>query len=85
MNKTITGNTQYRINFAIKVILKGSATTRNFDNCFEMGDGINVAAGRYKRAMNNTVLMQNLPKYLNVDLCLENYIEIEDVKLKARR
>lgn len=63
----------YRVEFACRHILRGSRITRHFDTCFEMGDSDEVAARVYRRALKNPRLMAALPRYLNVDLCLENY------------
>lgn len=63
--KSITGTTQDRINIACKVILSGKPTTRNFDNCFEMGDGDEVMRGVYQRALKNPKLKEALPRYLS--------------------
>lgn len=75
MSKTITGNTQDRIAFAAQVILRERSTTRNFDNCFEMGDADKVGAGLYKRALKNPKLMYLMPRYVNLELCRKNYEE----------
>ena len=40
--KTIDGNLSYRKQFALKAIIENRTSTRNFDNCFEMGDGDEV-------------------------------------------
>lgn len=42
MSKTITGGLGYRKQFALKAILENRTNSRNFDNCFEMGDGDEV-------------------------------------------
>ena len=76
MFKTLIGTTQDRINFAAQVILREGSTTRNFDNCFEMGDADNVGAGLYKRALKNPKLMRLMPIYVNLDLCRKNYEEL---------
>jgi hypothetical protein len=75
MANTITGSTQDRINFAVQVILKGGKATRNFDNCFEMGDADKVGAGLYKRALKNPQLMLGMGNYVNQELCRKNYEE----------
>lgn len=67
----------YRVDFACRHILRrGGHESRRFDTCFEMGDGDEVAARVYKRALKNPRLMAALPRYLRVDMCLENYNRI---------
>lgn len=56
-----------RVRFAVGVILRGTPTTRDFDSCFEMGDGDRIAATVYARALKNPRLMAALPKYLDMD------------------
>ena len=49
--------------------------TRNVDTCFEMYDGLAVAAALIRRARGNPAgtLAKNLPKYISEKLALENY------------
>lgn len=61
----------YRVDFACSVILSGREITRKFDTCFEMGDGDEVCARIYRRALKNPRLMAALPKYLRVESCRE--------------
>lgn len=67
------GTTQDRINFVCATMRRGSATTRNFDSCLEMGDGDEVAAGVYQRALANPRLMEALPRYLCPTAALNAY------------
>jgi hypothetical protein len=64
----------YRVAFACAVMLAGRNTTRTFDSCFEMGDGNDVAARIYRRALKNPRLMEVFPKYLDINLARENYV-----------
>ena len=64
----------YRVSFACARILSGGATTRAFDTCFEMGDGNQVAARVYRRALKNPRLMAALPRYLNVGMARADYL-----------
>lgn len=66
----------YRVEFACRVILAGRSTSRKFDTCFEMGDGNEVAAAIYRRALKNPTLMEALPRYINVELAKQNYAQI---------
>lgn len=68
----------YRVEFAVRVILSGTNTTRRFDTCFEMNDGKQVAARIYRRALKNPRLMAALPKYLNIEMCREDYENEEE-------
>jgi hypothetical protein len=65
-----------RVDFACRVILRGSETNRNFDGCFEMNDCRQVAAHVYRRALKNPRLMQALPRYLHLETCREDYEKI---------
>jgi hypothetical protein len=65
-----------RVSFACARILSGGATTRAFDTCFEMGDGNEVAARVYRRALKNPRLMEALPRYLNVDMARRDYFKV---------
>lgn len=62
-----TGNRKDRVNFACAFVLSGRASTREFDTCFEMGDGEEVAARIYERALSNPALMDAAKRYLNLD------------------
>ncbi len=62
-----------RVNFVCARILSGAQTTRTFDSCLEMGDGDEVAANVYRRALKNPRLMEALPRYLVVDMCKKSY------------
>lgn len=57
----------YRVKFAVDVMRRGGSTTRTFDTCFEMGDGDEVAANIYARALKNPKLMEAFPKYLDLE------------------
>lgn len=63
----------YRVEFAVRVILSGKDATRRFDTCFEMGDHVMVCARIYERALKNPRLMAALPQYLDVEKCREYY------------
>jgi hypothetical protein len=65
-----------RVNFAVRVILRGGNTTRNFDGCFENDDSTQVAAGVYRRALKNPRLMQALPRYLDLESCRDSYNKV---------
>ena len=58
---------QDRVTFVCSYILQGRKTTRAFDGCFEDGDGDEVAARVYKRALKNQKIMDRLPRYVDVD------------------
>lgn len=73
--KTNTGTTQYRIDFACKVILSGRSPQRSFDNCFENDDCDKVAAGVYKRALKNPKIMESMPRYLGIESCKKSYLQ----------
>jgi len=78
----------YRVEFAINVILRGANTTRRFDACFEMDDSDGVAARVYRRALKNPRLMAALPRYLNLERCLESYEKVygaSDIHLMAQK
>lgn len=60
MSKTLKD----RINYATRVIREGRATSRQFDGCFEMGDGDDVVAALVKRAAKCPTLKANLPRYI---------------------
>lgn len=62
-----------RVCYAAKVIVKGGGHTRGFDNCFENYDGPAVAAALMRRAQYNPKLRENLPKYLHMPTCQEDY------------
>jgi hypothetical protein len=64
-----------RVAFAATVIAAGRNTTRNFDTCFEMSDGDEVAAALVRRAKANPTgnLAKNLFRYIGKELALESY------------
>lgn len=66
----------YRVQFVCSYILAGRATTRTFDACLEMGDGDEVAAEVYARALKNPKLMEALPRYLDAALAKKEYERI---------
>lgn len=68
-----TGTMQDRVNFACAFVLSGRDTTREFDTCFEMGDGEEVAARIYRRALSNPTLMDAARRYLSLDLLRRAY------------
>lgn len=64
-----------RVNYAASVISRKGGNTRHFDTCFEMYDGDAVAAALYRRSLKNERLAINMPRYVNMDLVLQNYTE----------
>ena len=64
---------QARVNYAVRVMLAGRNTSRRFDSCFENGDGDQVSATIWKRALKNDKLMSVLPKYIVPDIAREAY------------
>lgn len=62
-----TGSRQDRVDFACAFVLSGRVTTREFDACFEMGDGDEVAARVYRRALSSPALMDAVKRYLNLE------------------
>lgn len=63
----------YRVEFAVQVILRGASMTRRFNTCFDMGDAKEVCARVYQRALKNARLMEALPCYLCMETCRECY------------
>ena len=62
-----TSGIDARVDFACRFVLSGRATTREFDACLEMGDGDEVAARIYRRALADSELMDAAPRYFNMD------------------
>lgn len=54
----------YRVNYAADVIASARRTSREFDNCFENGDGNQVVAALVQRAQKNERLAANLWRYI---------------------
>ena len=65
--------TKDRADYAIRVMLRRGNTSRTFCSCFENGDGDQVSASIWKRALKNDKLMSVLPKYLVPDIAREAY------------
>lgn len=78
----------YRVNFACLTMLNYAKSrqcsspnpSRKFDTCFEMGeaDANMVAAKVYRRALKNPLLMEVLPKFINVEMAKRNYEDFLD-------
>ena len=66
--------TQQRVNLACRKILSGGQTTRAFDSCFENDDAHAVGAGVYARALKNPKIMEALPRYLDLNMCKNDYL-----------
>jgi hypothetical protein len=58
---------QDRANIAAAIISRDGGVTREFENCFEMGDGDKVAAILFRRILKNGTsrLAKNLPRFLH--------------------
>ena len=66
-------NTKERADYAVRVMLRRGNTSRTFCSCFENGDGDQVSATIWKRALKNEKLMSVLPKYIVADIAKEAY------------
>lgn len=53
-----------RIDFAARVIREGRRTSREFDSCFEQGDGYAVVIALVRRGKKNPIIAKNLPRYV---------------------
>lgn len=60
-----------RVNYAVRFITEGRASSRDFDNCFENDDGDAVAAALVRRSQSNERLRVNLFKYINEQMAIE--------------
>lgn len=58
-------NFRGRVAYAAKVIARGSAPTRAFDNCFENYDGDEVSVAILRRAARNPKIARNLDRYIS--------------------
>lgn len=79
-----------RVNFAAGYISAGRETTRSFDTCFEMNDGVAVAQALYRRTLKNpdSNLAANLWRYLcreTVEREAEKHAGERDLEALARR
>jgi hypothetical protein len=74
---TVDEQTKYRVEFAIRVMLRGGSTNRKFDSCFENNDLHTVAAMVYARALKNPRLMLVLPRYLCLESCQASYERVK--------
>lgn len=66
MSSAIAGNFEDRVRIAANFISSGRGMTREFCNCFEMGDGdaVIVALHRRTRKRPGTKLARNMWRYL---------------------
>ena len=58
----ISGNFQYRVNFAAGYMVRGITNSRALDNCFEMWDGDLVVTALVRRSMKNRKLWETIAK-----------------------
>lgn len=53
-----------RVSYAARIIREGRQTSRRFDDCFESGDGDEVARRLWEKAEKCSKLARNIRRYL---------------------